>query len=125
MNAFSQGGGYNLSKFDKKFYHFGFLLSVNRSDFVLTNQIENKYPKLDKGRKFFKMSMWVFLIIECGFLLLGIFKVTPLEYVYYAFIAVAVSGVIGMTLSTIKYLKNGLWELKFGSDYLTFASKII
>ena len=36
----AQRSGYNLSKFDKKFYHFGFLLSINRSDFALTNQVD-------------------------------------------------------------------------------------
>ena len=74
------------------------------NDFEI-NQIENKYPRLEKGRKFFKVSMWIFLIIEFGFLLLGIFKVTPMDYVFYAFILVLVSSMIGMTLSTIRYSK--------------------
>lgn len=36
-SAFSQSG-YNLSSFDKKMYHFGFLLSINRADFYLKNK---------------------------------------------------------------------------------------
>ena len=49
--------------------------------------------------------MRLLLIVEFVFLVLGIFKVTPMEFVYYAFVGVIISGVIGMTLTSIKLRK--------------------
>lgn len=45
-SSYAQGrrsSGFNLPKFDDKYYHFGFLLSVNRSDFKLINQDANNF----------------------------------------------------------------------------------
>ena len=42
LSAFAQRP-YNLSQFDKKRYHFGFLLSINRSDFYFINKYETNF----------------------------------------------------------------------------------
>jgi len=57
---------------------------------------------MEKSIKICKWLMCLLLITEFIFLVLGIFKVTPMEYVYYAFIGVTISGIIGITLTTIK-----------------------
>jgi len=60
---------------------------------------------MEKIIKICKWSMRLLLIVEFVFLVLGIFKVTPMEFVYYAFVGVIISGVIGMTLTSIKLRK--------------------